>query len=165
MTYTHYSVTITPRAIVGPPPAYDDQQTTSNVLALADMLIDCILDFKPQIYCFGLTAKHRPNSSVVAIELEPALDATTFASEMIMAIPKLSETFSRSDNTTTTSLVVVAYTPYEFDANWLRTIQLVITEPHGNLPLPVSAFIVGTDMDLYHIPECTALTTPQEATA
>jgi hypothetical protein len=158
-------VTITPRSIVGPLPAYDEQQNTSNVLALAHMLIDSMPDFKPQVYCFGLTAKHRPNSSVIAIPLDPALDATTFASEMIMVIPKLSEVFSRSDNTMTTSLVVVAYTPYEFDANWLRTIQVVITEPHGNLPVPVSAFIVGTDMDLYHIPECTTLTTPQEATA
>jgi hypothetical protein len=165
MTYAHYSVTITPRSIVGPPPAYDEQQNTSNVLALAHMLIDSLPDFKPNIYCFGLNDQHMPNSSIIAIELEPALDATTFASEMIMAIPKLSETFSRSDNTTTTSLVVIGYTPYEFDANWLRTIQLVITEPLGNLPVPVSAFIVGTDIDLYHIPECTSLTTPQEATA
>jgi hypothetical protein len=165
MTYTHHSVTITPRAIVGPPPAYDEQQNASNVLAIADMLIDSMLDFKPQIYCFGLTAKHRPNSSIIAIPLDPALDATTFASEMIMAIPKLSEIFSRSDNTTTTSLVVVAYTPYEFDANWLRTIQLVVTDSSTALPMPVSAFIVGTDIDLYHIPECTTLTTPQEATA
>ena len=165
MNYTHYAVTITPRAIVGPPPAYEEQQTTGNVLAMADMLIDSRLDFKPQIYCFGLTAEHQPNSSIVAVELDPALDATTFASEMIMAIPKLSDIFSRSDNTTTTSLVVVGYTPYDFDANWLRTIQLVVTDSSTPLPMPVSAFIVGTDIDLYHIPECTALTTPQEATA
>jgi hypothetical protein len=165
MTYTHYSVTITPRSIVGPLPTYNEQHNTSNMLALAHMLIGSLDNSLPQIYCFGLTDQHMPNSSIVAIALDPALDATTFASEMIMAIPKLSETFSRSDNTTTTSLVVVGYTPYEFDANWLRTIQLVITEPLGNLPVPVSAFIVGTDIDLYHIPECTALTTPQEATA
>ena len=165
MTYTHYAVTITPRSIVGAPPAYADKQTRTNILAMAHMLLDSSPSSLPQIYCYGLTDEHMPNSSVIAVELDPAQGATQFAHEMIMAIPKLSEIFSRSDNTTTTSLVVIAYTPYEFDANWLRTIQLVITDPSTNLPVPISAFIVGTDIDLYHIPECITLTTPQEATA
>lgn len=165
MTYHHHTVTITPRAIVGQPPAYDQKQTTGNILPMAHMLIDSTVSSMPQIYCYGLTDQHMPNSSVIAIELDPAHDATLFASEMIMAIPRLSEIFAKADNTTTTSLVIVGYTPFEFDANWLRTINLVITEPVSALPIPIAAFIVGTDMDLYHIPECTTLTTPQEATA
>jgi hypothetical protein len=165
MTYTHYSVTITPRSIVGLPPAYTDKQDSANVLALAHMLIDSSPFALPQVYCVGLTDDHMPNSSVVAIQLDPAHDATLFASEMIMAVPRMSDIFSRSDNTTTTNLVIVGYTPFEFDANWLRTIQLVLSDPSTDLPVPISAFIVGTDIDLYHIPECTTLTTPQEATA
>jgi hypothetical protein len=165
MTYTHYSVTITPRSIVGEPPAYDEQQTASNVLAMADMLIGASKESEPTLYCYGLNDNHMPHSAVIAIALDPALDATLFTSEMIMAIPKLSDVFDQNPHATYGSIVVVAYTPYEFDANWLRTIQLVITEPLSHLPVPVSAFIVGTDIDLYHIPECTTLTTPQEATA
>ena len=165
MTYTHYAVTITPRSIVGAPPAYKQKQTSGNILAMAHMLIDSTPNFEPTLYCYGLDSKHMPVSSVIAISLDPALDATLFASEMIMAIPKLSDIFDRNPHTTYSSIVVIAYTPYEFDANWLRTIQLVITEPLGHLPVPVSAFIVGTDIDLYHIPECITLTTPQEATA
>jgi hypothetical protein len=165
MTYNHYAVTITPRAIVGPPPAYDEKQTTGNILAMADLLINSSNRSEPTIYCYGLTDEHMPNSSVIAVELDPAHDATLFAGEMIMAIPRLSEIFGKSDNVTTTSLVIVGYTPFEFDANWLRTINIVITEPVSALPIPIAAFIVGTDIDLYHIPECTTLTTPQEATA
>jgi hypothetical protein len=149
----NYSVHIIPRTLAPPSPASVDPITGDNYIGLANLCTPWA-PAAPQIFAVFVDEldmallRDDLHATIVNVLLDPATDSTTFLTELLTITEQLERL-----QLPAAGIHLIGYTPFEFDANHLRTVASALADYNLAHPtLPVRSVVVATDADLFSAP-------------
>lgn len=149
----NYSVHIVPRTVTPPAPASIQPITADNYIGLANLCAPWE-PTAPQMFAVFVDEfdvallRDDLHATIVNVLLERAHDSTTFLTELLTVTTQLKRL-----KLPAAGVHLIGYTPFEFDANHLRTVTSALADYNlANPTLPVRSVVVATDADLFSAP-------------
>lgn len=149
----NYSVHIVPRTLAPPAPASVEPITVDSYLGLAHLCAPWE-PAAPQMFAVFVDAfdvallRDDLHATIVNVLLDPAHDSATFLTELLTITTQL----ERLD-LPAAGVHLIGYTPFEFNANHMRTIASALADYNVAHPgLAILSVVIATDADLFSAP-------------